>query len=271
MKRLSYFVLLLNLLIPYAFGQDLNRKPEIEEKYQMFAKKMQRRLDFTIKQNRPFNSVNGEMPRLLFEAVEAGDIKAYRSDSCVTVASQARLDEMLSIIEVVGLDHDNDPFTPDVLDSVKTKLPPEIFEVMYIYEDVIFDRNRSRMYWYIRSLGFTVPSKPEYLSSYNIAGELDKVLYFNYEEVIELFRYNKKYSDRAIWYNDFNQGSHRNIIDALELRLFHAPITKVSNNQNLDIRQLYADEIAKDPVKALIIQQQIEYDLAEFEAELWSY
>lgn len=271
MKRLNFVLLLAILVLPEVHGQDENRKPEIDEKYKMFSKTMWRRMDFNIKQNSPFNSVNGEMNRLLFEALKNKDIKAYKSDSCVTVATDDELTEMLSIIEVVGVDHDNDPFTPDVLDSVTTELPSNLFEIMYIKEDVIFDRNRSRMYWYIRSLALTVPSKPENLANYNIAGELDKVVYFKYDEVVDAFRGNDKYSDRAIWYNDSNMGSHRNVIDAMELRLFSAPIIKVSNNQDRDIRQIYADEIAENPMMKLILQQQLEFDLAEYEAELWSY
>ena len=59
--------------------------------------------------------------------------------------------------------------------------------------------------------------------------------------------------------------------DAMELRLFSAPIIKVANNQDLDIRQEFQDEIAADPLRAMLIQKQLEYDLAEYEAELWSY
>ena len=45
----------------------------------------------------------------------------------------------------------------------------------------------------------------------------------------------------AIWYNNQNQAQHRNFGDALELRLFNAPIVKVSNAENLDISQLESD------------------------------
>jgi len=251
-------------------AQDSSDKPEVDEKYKMFSKTMWRRMDFKIKQNRPFNSINGEMSKLLMEALAAGDIKAYKSDSCKVVATGTELDEMLTIIEVVGVDHDNDPFTPDVMDSVQTTLPYNIFEVMYIKEDVIFDRNRSRMYWYIRSLSITVPSNPDYLASFNISGELDKVLNFKYDEVVKAFKMDK-YKDRAIWYNGQNISSHRSMPEAMELRLFSAPIIKVANNQDRDIRQLYGAEIAADPMRAMIIQQQLEYDLAEYEAEMWSY
>jgi len=271
MKRIGYAILSFVLLTQGAMAQDENRKPDVPEKYKMFSKTMVRRMDLTIKQNRPFFSRNGEISKILLEALKAGDINAYRSDSCNVVMPDSTLQNMLNIVETQQVPQDpDDPFSPMVQKKVVTPIPANIFEVLYIREDVIFDRNRSRMYWYIQSLSITVPGNPNYLSAYGIAGELDKVLHFKYDEVVELFR-SDKYRDRAIWYNNQSNASHRNMSDAFELRLFHAPITKVQNNQDLDIRQKYANEIAKDPMKALIIQQKLEHDLAEYEAELWSY
>ena len=43
----------------------------------------------------------------------------------------------------------------------------------------------------------------------------------------------------------------------------------MSNSQNLDIRQMYAEQIAEDPMMALILQQQAEMELMEYEANLW--
>ena len=74
------------------------------------------------------------------------------------------------------------------------------------------------------------------------------------------------FADRAIWYNNQNQAQHRNYGDAFELRLFSAPITKMSNAQNLDIRQM-----TSDPYEAVMLQQKMEYDLMEYESELWEY
>ena len=64
-------------------------------------------------------------------------------------------------------------------------------------------------------------------------------------------------------------GAHVNLADALELRLFNAPVIGVSNSQNLDIRQMYGDQIAQDPMKAMILQEQAEMELMEYEHYLW--
>ena len=77
MKRLSFVLLLAVLVSPELFAQDENRKPEIEERYKMFRKTMTRRMDLSIKQNRPFNSRNGEISRILFEALEAVGLEQF--------------------------------------------------------------------------------------------------------------------------------------------------------------------------------------------------
>lgn len=271
MKRICYVFFASLISFTTLTAQDTNVKPEVDEIYKMFSKTMWRRMDLEIKQNRPFFSRNGEVSRVLMEALNAGDLKAYSTDSTLNVMPDSVVQSMLSFtVQESGPEDPNDPYSPIVTRDVTTKIPGNLFSVAYLKEDVIFDRNRSRMYWYIRAVSLTVPGKPEYVNQYGITGELSNVLHFKYDEVVEVLR-SDKYKDKAIWYNGQNISAHRNLADAFELRLFHAPIIKVANNQDEDIRQMYQDEIARDPMKALIIQQQLEHDLAEYEAELWSY
>lgn len=271
MKRICYVFFAGLISLTTLTAQDSNVKPEVDEIYKMFSKTMWRRMDLEIKQNRPFFSRNGEISKLLMEALAVGDLKAYMTDSCKNLMPDSTVQRMLSFtVQVTRPQDPNDPYSPMVTIDDTTPIPPNLFSVLYIKEDVIFDRNRSRMYWYIRTMTLTVPGKAEYVNQYGITGELSNFLHFKYDDVIEVLRMDK-YKDRAIWYNGQNMAAHRNMVDAMELRLFSAPIIKVSNNQDEDIRQMYQDEIAKDPMKALIIQQKLEHDLAEYETELWSY
>ena len=248
-------------------AQDSMKKPEVPEIYKMFAKTMVRRMDLEEKQNRPFFSRNGELPTVLLEAAANGDLKVYRSDSCLNVMTDSTLQRMIAYTVTEQRPQDpNDPFSALVDEEITTVIPSNLFSIVYIKEDVIFDRNRSRMYWYIHSLTITVPGKPEYVDQYGITGEMSNQMHFKYEEVVDVFR-SDKYKDKAIWYNGQSVSSHRNMSDAFELRLFLAPINKVSNNQDLDIRQLY-NVLG---LEAIMIQQTLEYDLADYEAELWSY
>ena len=118
------------------------------------------------------------------------------------------------------------------------------------------------MYYYIRALTIGIPANPNYEIQFE-----KKVASFRYDDVVKLCR--GPYKDRAYWFNEQNPGAHVNLADALELRLFNAPVIGVSNSQNLDIRQMYADQIAQDPMRALILQQQAEMELMEFESNLW--
>lgn len=271
MKRLGYVFIACLISVMTLTAQDTNNKPEVNEIYKMFSKTMWRRMDLEIKQNRPFFSRNGEISKVLMKALAAGDLKVYRSDSCLNVMPDSTVQKMLAFtIQETRPQDPNDPYSPMVTMDVTTPIPGNLWSVLYLKEDVIFDRNRSRMYWYIRTITMTVPGKPEYVQQYGITGELSNYLHFKYDEVVEVLR-SEKYSSEAIWYNGQNVSAHRNLADAMELRLFSAPITKVSNNQDLDIRQMYQNEIALDPMVQLIIQQQLEFDLAEYEAELWSY
>ena len=271
MKRICYVFVAGLISLSTLTAQDTNVNPEVDEIYKMFSKTMWRRMDLEIKQNRAFYSRNSEISRILMDALAAGDLKAYATDSLLNVMPDSTVQSMLAFtVQEQVPSNPNDPYSPMVTKDVTTAISGDLFSVMYLKEDVIFDRNRSRMYWYIRTLTITVPGKPEYVQEYGITGELSNYMHFNYEEVVEVFR-SEKYRDKAIWYNGQNESSHRNMADAMELRLFSAPIIKVANNQDEDIRQMYQDEIAKDPMKALILQQQMEYDLAEYETELWSY
>ena len=137
-------------------------------------------------------------------------------------------------------------------------IDPTEFNKIYIKEDLIFDRNRSRMYYYIRSLTLGIPANPNYEIQFE-----KKVASFRYDDVVKLFR--GPYKEKALWFNEQNPGAHVNLADALELRLFNAPVIGVSNSQNLDIRQMYGDQIAQDPMKAMILQEQAEMELMEYE------
>lgn len=255
-------------------------KPEVYDEYVMFKKTVVRRMDLKETQNRPFYSKNGEITRLIIEAVNAGLLKPYNSDSTVNIMPDDIFMDRIRIKNESsgfgggfgggfnsGFGGDNNQ-PAEEQGPTYTSIPPELFSVLYLKEDVIFDRNRSRMYYYIRSVSIALPGGAE-TAMFNEAGFEKMIASFKYEDLVNLFR--GPFADRAIWFNNFNQAQHVNFGDAFELRLFRAPIIKISNAENADIRQLYGDLVAKDPLNAVIIQQQYEYDLMEYESELWEY
>ena len=285
MKRLGYVcVFFLAITIGYA-QEELAPlvKAEVDETQVMFRRTIWRRMDMGEKQNKPFFSKNGEISRLLIEAVEEGLLTPYRSDSCINFMPDIIFTSNISVerednpfvgggFNSGGFDSFDDSSSDDAAADTSDEprlesIPEQLFSVLYMKEDLIFDRNRSRMYNYIRSLSIALPRDAG--SLYNPAGFEKKVAHFRYEDVVALFR--GPYADRAKYYNRQNPGQHINMSDAFELRLFRAPIVKISNPDDLDIRQIYGEELAIDPLKAIIVQQQYEYDLMEYESELWEY
>lgn len=286
MKNLGY-VIVFALAVSVGYAQEELAplvKPEVDETQVMFRKTVWRRMDLKEKQNRPFFSLNGEISRLLIEAVDEGLLTPYRSDSCINFMPDIIFVSNVSVereqnpfvgggfnsggFDSFGDDSADDAAAEEDSDAPRQEaIPGEYFSVLYLREDVIFDRNRSRMYNYIRSLSLYLPRDAG--SLYNPAGFEKPIAHFRYDDVVALFR--GPYADRAIYYNRQNVGKHMNMSDAFELRLFNAPITKISNPQDLDIRQLYSDEMARDPMSVIVIQQKYEYDLMEYESELWEY
>ncbi|NQZ76543.1 MAG: gliding motility protein GldN [Ekhidna sp.] len=251
----------------------------------MFKKSVWRRLNLKEKQNKPFFSLNGEISKLLVEAVDEGLLTPYRSDSCINFMPDIIFTSNISVereqnpfvggggFSSGGFDSFGDGDDSEAVEETtdeaprQEEIPADLFSVLYLKEDVIFDRNRSRMYTYIRTISLALPREAG--STYNPAGFEKTVAHFRYDDVVALFR--GPYAEKSIYYNNQNPGAHMNMSDAFELRLFSAPIIKISNAQDEDIRQLYADEMASDPMKAVIIQQKYEYDLMEYESELWEY
>lgn len=276
MKKICYALLMICLGAPALMAQESKIpiiKPEVEESQIMFRTTVWRRMDLLENQNRPFNSKNGELPRLLLQAVEDGLIKPYMTDSTINLMPDSVFRANTTVERqgggggfggggFGGGGFGEEPSQPQTSEPESDPIPKELFDVVYFKEDVMFDRNRSRMYWYIRSISLALPARAG--TTWNPAAFEKLVAHFRYDDVVALLR--GPYADKALWYNRQNQAAHRNIADALELRLFSAPITKMSNPENLDIRQ-----IEQDPYKAILLQQKYEYDLMEYESELWEY
>ena len=289
MKKVVGYVIVFVFAVSFGYAQEELAPlviPEVEETQIMFKKTVWRRMDMHERQNRPFFSLNGEISRLLIEAVNEGLLTPYRSDSCINFMPDIIFISNISVereqnpfvgggFNSGGFDSfDDDDSSADASDSqedteqaLQEAIPEDLFSVLYIKEDLIFDRNRSRMYYYIHSLSIALPRDAG--SIYNPAGFERKVAHFRYDDVMALFR--GPYADRAKYYNRNNSGNYMNMSDAFELRLFHAPVVKIWNPQDLDIRQQYADLQAKDPLSVIVIQQKYEYDLMEYESELWEY
>jgi gliding motility associated protien GldN len=128
--------------------------------------------------------------------------------------------------------------------------------IIEIKEDWIFDKQRSRQYFDIQSITIKIPAEA------NSEGLEKTLASFKYKELESYFRLNPN----CIWYNAANTAKHINLADAFELRLFNGRIVKKSNALNK-----YLDQVYKNPKQALQKSQELEYELMEFENNLWEY
>ena len=275
MKNLLFSFLIIAMVVEVQAQQRTAAeiiKPEVQDNYILFKKTLIRRMNLTEKQNRPFNAKNSELSALIIQGAKDGLLQPYMSDSCLRPMPD---DEFISSLQYEIQDAGDDfgggfggGFGDEAEEEAEgdgknyNDIDPTEFNKLYLKEDLIFDRNRSRMYYYIRSITLGIPANPNYEIQFE-----KRVASFKYDDIIKLLR--GPYKEKALWYNEQNQGAHINLADALELRLFSAPIIGVSNSQNLDIRQMYGDKIAQDPMSAMVLQQQAEMELMEYESNLW--
>lgn len=278
MKKLSYALIVSTLLTIFSitvYAQEVRTapaiKPKVIESQVLFKKTIWRRMDLKERQNRPFFSINGELTAVIIEAAKKGLIFPYDNDSCTTRLPLKVFEERISQEDDSGDDPNagadpDDPFaqlnqqnaTPE--NDGPIWIPANEFDNLQIKEDLFFDRLRSRMYYDIKAVTLYLPST----SFYNNGGFNKQIASFKYSELEKLFR--EVMPEKSIWYNNQNQAQHRNFADAFALRLFSAPIIKISNATDKTIREIYGEG-----KQGIIASQKLEHELVDFENQLWEF
>lgn len=274
----------------------------IHESDIMWKKTVWRTIDLRELQNEPFYSENREITQVIIDAALRGDVQAYHNDSLeegkpLTIEElQKRLivpgtgstfsyDDPLAGDPAAGEDpYASDPYYDDpyyddpyategddpALDDpfaefdggtdMTITMGPKDLYLLNIKEDVIFDKQRSRVYYDIQALSIIFPmDHPD-----NIEGKEVEVASFKFVELADkLFATHPD----AIWYNPYNETEHRTLLDAFELRLFASHITRVSNPRN----RWLADYFPGDPQRGVMASQWKEFELMEFEHNLWEF
>ena len=288
MKKIGYVICLCAFLSlagsgsSYGQEQDSGYNPNsvypVHESYQMFKKTLWRRMDMKEKQNKPFYSRNGELSTIIIDAVKSGLLIPYTNDSVTTRMSKADFLNELKPPEEGGqlteeeiamgfgaAQEEDDPFADafgDVEEEavVAVEYPGREFSIVEIKEDMFFDRRRSRMYYDIQALTLYLPSDPN-----DPSRTLEVPLAsFRYKDLVEVFRSMPK---EAVWYNVQNSADHRNFAEAFELRLFSSNLIKFANPDDERIMEIYD----KSRRQGILAAKQLEYDMIEFENELWEF
>jgi gliding motility associated protien GldN len=314
MKRKLIFAGLLSVVSVYAFAQaevessEVNQafKEEMEDQYnpnsinpialyeQHYKVRVWRNIDLLEKQNKGFFAKNGEISKIIMDAITSGElVDIYVSDSLTTKMSKEDFMKRLQQEQATDYpqwDPAKDFYTDDIItyngknyralqdsrganpetaaDSwtgtsegkALNYVSSDVSNIQ-LMEDVIFDRRRSRLYYDMQALELSVPG------SKTKTGFNQSLGWVKYKDVEKIFRAHPK---KAVWFNRHNTAQNKNFADALLLRLFWGAITKVQNPDNETILETYLAN-GRPYREAVWATEWMEIELMEKEHNLWEF
>jgi gliding motility associated protien GldN len=270
----------------------INPIPKYEHHYKL---RVWRTIDLKEKQNKGFFSNNGEITKLIVDAVKSGEITdVYASDSLTTKLGK---EEFLGRLQATGgMTYDawtpaRDWYTDEIcsyngrnyralrdsrganpettIDDAWAQtsegravdyLPRQMYQ-MRIMEDIIFDRRRSRLYYDIQAIQIIVPGA-------ETVTQVDEYLgWFKYKDLEKVFR---NHPEKAVWFNRQNTAQNKNFADAFLLRLFHGSIWKIENPDDETIDDIYRGN-GRPYREGVWAKEWAEMQLMEKEHNLWEF
>lgn len=239
----------------------------------MYKKTVWVRMDLNDKINTPFFSKGRWITKLMIDAVKSSLLRPYKNDSLTTRMASQEFLEKLKVRDVIEDDtieewgndgwgnNDNEwgnsSSSQDV--TISNELAPEDISLLDIKIDMIFDKSRGVWVRDIQSITMVLPADMN-----GAKGVEDPIASFSYKELVDnLFDQNTD----AVWYNEANLAENQNLASAFDLSFYTAKITKYTDAKGRDLFDIYNDQ--KGDV-ALIKGQQAEYELVEYESNLWT-
>jgi len=251
-------------------GYNPNSVRPILESDVMYRTTVWRKINLLEKQNKPFFALENEITAVIKEGVESKKLQPYVPKASPRDAGFS--EPMMDSTFLNKLTYED----PNV--GAKVNLRASELYILEIKEDLIFDRRRSRMYWDIQAVTVFIPqgaTPSAQLGDEAIATFKFKDLYEYFKMTYDESQEKGTFEDlRAHWYNPENPKQHKSLADAFELRLFSSRIIKVSNPDDKDIITIVNDEFGDSPQaakKVLYESQKIEYNLMEFEHNMWEF
>ncbi len=271
----------------------LNPIPVYEQHYKV---RVWRNVDLREKQNKGFFARNGELTKLIVDAVKSGEITdIYAYDSLTTkIAKEDFLGRLVAqqaqsfpawdpaadfyagdIVTYNGANYSAiqdsrgiTPGSPQATDYWSPTTQGGGIEYLvsdmtnlHMVEDVIFDRRRSRLYYDIQAIEVLIPGAK---TNTGIDVSLG---WFKYMDLEKLFRNN---IPKAVWFNAQNTAQNKNFADAFLLRLFHGTIYKVQNPDDETIDDTYRAN-GRPYREGVWAREWTEMMLMEKEHNLWEF
>jgi gliding motility associated protien GldN len=270
----------------------INPIPKYEHHYKL---RVWRTVDLKEKQNKGFFSNNGEITKLIVDAVKSGEITdIFTADSLTRKMSKEVFIDHLQAQEAGVIDPwdpARDWFTDEIctyngknyralrdsrganpeqtVDDAWAEtsegkgveyLPRQISQLRLV-EDVIFDKRRSRLYYDVQAVLLIVPGA-------ETVTQVDEYLgWFKYKDLEKVFR---NHPETAVWFNRQNTAQNKNFADAVLLRLFHGTIWKIENPDDFTIQDIYRDS-GRPYKEGVWAAEWSEMELMEKEHNLWEF
>jgi len=271
----------------------LNPIPVYEQHYKV---RVWRNIDLREKQNKGFFAKNGEVSKLIVDAVKSGELPdIYANDSLTTKISKE--DFLLRLVseqaqQFDAWDPNRDWYTDDITtyngknyralrdnrgvtpgaegtdedwaptsQGSGTEYLITDMSIAHMMEDIIFDRRRSRLYYDIQGIEILVPGAK---TNTGIDVSLG---WFKYKDLEKLFRNN---IPKAVWFNWQNTAQNKNFADAILLRLFHGTIYKVQNPDDETLDDTYRGN-GRPYYEGVWAREWTEMMLMEKEHNLWEF
>lgn len=244
----------------------------IREDDAVYVQRVWRELDVKEKMNIPFvykaQSDNGDQRfiSLLLGAIKSGEVTAFSAvggdDRFTTPMTWKEVSE-----QFVGRpefkqipDWKNDPdgskgLMKDTL--INKEFNPDIIERYWIKEDVVFDKESSRMY--TRILG--IAPLQTILNDDGSFRAVTPIFWVYYPDLRPMLA-------KFDVYNGRNFGAKMSWEELFESRMFASRIIKSTINNPND---LYISSYVKDPILALLEGENIKEKIFNYEQDLWSY
>lgn len=266
--------------------------PRYEHLYKL---RVWRKIDLNEKQNKGFFSFNGEITKLMLDAINSGEISSvYKDDSLKTTYTKEEYtaDKLVitqgevlpawdpgatyylgdpvsfngrnyesSIDNNVGIS----PGTSKAGEWVITQrgkaltVQPRDAYRLTLMEDVIFDRRRSRLYYDIQAVEMEAFDQN--------TGTFKSLGWLKYKDLEKVFR---NHPAEAVWFNRQNTAENRNFADAFLLRLFKGVIHRIENPDNDTIEDIYTRN-GRPYYENVWAREWAEMMLMEKEHNLWEF
>jgi gliding motility associated protien GldN len=265
--------------------------PRYEHLYKL---RVWRKIDMKEKQNKGFFSNNGEISKLIIDAVRSGEIPSvYNSDSLTSAMTKEDFESKMVITQGETLPAWDPAATYYLSDAVSfngknyesaidnntginpseapngewvitqrgkpvTVLPRDVY-MLTLMEDVIFDKRRSRLYYDIQAIK---------LEAFDLnTGTFKSLGWFKYKDLEKVFRNNPA---KAVWFNRQNTAENKNFADAFLLRLFKGTIDKIENPDDQTIEDVYRSN-GRPYYESVWAREWAEMMLMEKEHNLWEF